>query len=236
MKNKIKTIALGALCASLAFVSFNASAALISFDDDQRLQDGTVWYGGTGGTLGGTGIDFHSILGVDTPSNDGNSLVCIRCELNFQTGNNITEGQTTGIWTFAGGGSLVITGSVETQGGDLIADGTLASGSFTEALVFGGGSTLTLSGLGVDEKNQGLIEYFGLGPDFTFASTQIALGTVDFYPCNGITPSTPSECGGFSGTVTNADFDNMAVPVPAAVWLFGSGLLGLVGIARRRKA
>jgi len=27
-----------------------------------------------------------------------------------------------------------------------------------------------------------------------------------------------------------------AVPVPAAVWLFGSGLIGLVGIARRKKA
>lgn len=26
-----------------------------------------------------------------------------------------------------------------------------------------------------------------------------------------------------------------AVPVPAAVWLFGSGLLGLVGVARRRR-
>ena len=25
------------------------------------------------------------------------------------------------------------------------------------------------------------------------------------------------------------------VPVPAAVWLFGSGLFGLIGIARRRK-
>ena len=40
----------------------------------------------------------------------------------------------------------------------------------------------------------------------------------------------------------DADFDDMlvraefsAVPVPAAVWLFGSGLLGLMGIARRRK-
>lgn len=33
-------------------------------------------------------------------------------------------------------------------------------------------------------------------------------------------------------TVTNVSL----VPVPAAVWLFGSGLLGLVGIARRKKA
>ena len=44
------------------------------------------------------------------------------------------------------------------------------------------------------------------------------------------------------GTGMDADYDNMlvraefsAVPVPAAVWLFGSGLLGLMGIARRRK-
>lgn len=27
-----------------------------------------------------------------------------------------------------------------------------------------------------------------------------------------------------------------SVPVPAAVWLFGSGLIGLVGLARRKKA
>ena len=34
-------------------------------------------------------------------------------------------------------------------------------------------------------------------------------------------------------------FDNVsvsAVPVPAAVWLFGSGLIGLAGFARRKKA
>lgn len=34
-------------------------------------------------------------------------------------------------------------------------------------------------------------------------------------------------------TYTNAP---SAVPVPAAVWLFGSGLIGLAGIARRKKA
>ena len=31
-------------------------------------------------------------------------------------------------------------------------------------------------------------------------------------------------------------FEVQAVPVPAAVWLFGSGLLGLVGIARHKKS
>ena len=36
----------------------------------------------------------------------------------------------------------------------------------------------------------------------------------------------------------NATFGGTAtvVPVPAAVWLLGSGLLGLVGVARRKKA
>ena len=36
-----------------------------------------------------------------------------------------------------------------------------------------------------------------------------------------------------SGTWTG--FQMTPVPVPAAVWLFGSGLLGLVGLARRKK-
>ena len=30
--------------------------------------------------------------------------------------------------------------------------------------------------------------------------------------------------------------DVQTVPVPAAVWLFGSGLLGLIGMARRKQA
>lgn len=36
----------------------------------------------------------------------------------------------------------------------------------------------------------------------------------------------------FSGAYT----DVSAVPIPAAVWLFGSGLIGLIGVARRKKA
>jgi hypothetical protein len=40
---------------------------------------------------------------------------------------------------------------------------------------------------------------------------------------------------GDSITVTTR-FEVTPVPVPAAIWLFGSGLLGLVGIARRKEA
>jgi hypothetical protein len=40
----------------------------------------------------------------------------------------------------------------------------------------------------------------------------------------------PNQTPAFGGTMTP-----QAIPVPAAVWLFGSGLLGLVGVARRKK-
>jgi hypothetical protein len=36
--------------------------------------------------------------------------------------------------------------------------------------------------------------------------------------------------------LVRADFrPDSVVPLPAAVWLFGGGLLGLVGMARRKK-
>ncbi len=40
----------------------------------------------------------------------------------------------------------------------------------------------------------------------------------------------------YNATISGVANAPSAVPVPAAVWLFGSGLMGLVGVARRRKA
>jgi hypothetical protein len=43
-------------------------------------------------------------------------------------------------------------------------------------------------------------------------------------------------CSGGSLFWDDVGISETVVPVPAAVWLFGSGLIGLIGIARRRKA
>jgi len=59
----------------------------------------------------------------------------------------------------------------------------------------------------------------------------------------GVTLQLKTSCGPVEGCGVDAYFDNVtistevsAVPVPAAVWLFGSGLVGLIGLARRKKA
>jgi hypothetical protein len=43
-------------------------------------------------------------------------------------------------------------------------------------------------------------------------------------------PSVPSH------TLPGSGFGQAAIPIPAAVWLFGSGLLGLIGVARKKAA
>lgn len=55
-------------------------------------------------------------------------------------------------------------------------------------------------------------------------------------PVVGGTCITPDANNPDCNLLTSAWFGNTTViPVPAAVWLFGSGLLGLVGVARRKK-
>ncbi|MGB5260006.1 MAG: SdrD B-like domain-containing protein [Gammaproteobacteria bacterium] len=57
---------------------------------------------------------------------------------------------------------------------------------------------------------------------------------------SGFIPTTPTslffDTGNNAAPITTADFGFQVVPVPAAAWLFGSGLLGLLGMARRKRA
>jgi len=73
--------------------------------------------------------------------------------------------------------------------------------------------------------------YMGLGTD--------PFGDVWLDDNRGTVGARCSETNGDGGINCRADVSHISVygvvPIPAAVWLFGSGLLGLVGVARRKR-
>ena len=77
----------------------------------------------------------------------------------------------------------------------------------------------------------------------TFNTAGTTLGSLFPLSSDGISGS-PMTTSPFPGFNANFDFTSItatnngvgAVPVPAAVWLFGSGLVGLAGVARRRRS
>jgi hypothetical protein len=84
-----------------------------------------------------------------------------------------------------------------------------------------------------------------VNPDvWTNYSATFTLGTaLPGFTVDAYTLQFAAVCGATGTCIADYYFDNVvieadiaAVPVPAAVWLFGSGLVGLVGVARRKKA
>jgi hypothetical protein len=211
--------------ASLAMAPV-AQAATLSFDDN-LLSGGTLSFLGSGGSLSGTSLIIDSVKGIGTPSNSGPSYTCSGCSLNFATGNLLSSSSSGGVtsYLFGAGGSISLTGNG--PGG---ASGTLASGTFSApvSVQVAAPYIAVQFGLGTDQKNDNLEAFFGYpaSQPWIFASSSIAAQAVT----GGLT-----AYSAFSGTVTNVDFDNTPVPVPAAVWLFGSALAGM-GIIGRRKA
>lgn len=83
----------------------------------------------------------------------------------------------------------------------------------------------------------------GLNSDTVFFDPGSTV-TIDL-GANGLLDITPnnvsliSSTGGTNNYAINGTFllrDVPAIPIPPTVWLFGSGLLGLVGMARRKKS
>lgn len=117
--------------------------------------------------------------------------------------------------TFAAGGSFTITGN----GTSGIPDGVLFSGSFS------GPATWSLTTLANGTHN--------------YTLTGVVSGTMGTTAVTGVTVQLTINTGKgfFNGSTSVSGGDTVvssSIPEPASVFLFGTGTLGLAGLARRR--
>ena len=120
--------------------------------------------------------------------------------------------------------------SLSSDGAQITANGNVVTASEVDTSV---------SGLGFLNKGVDVGDTFGFlgGPQtqnssvFTASSSFTGDLAYDLMEVKVDFALTANSSVGISGFVQQT-----VVPVPAAVWLFGSGLLGLIGVARRKKA
>lgn len=120
--------------------------------------------------------------------------------------------------------------------------GALGAGVSTSDIISGTGAVPASDGIAKGKLPIGASPMATTTFDTNFHNdpTCVMSGTCAIADGTGI-GGDPMDNGPFPGFNANFDVTSIhitsftAVPVPAAVWLFGSGLLGLVGVARRKK-
>lgn len=155
--------------------------------------------------------------------------------------------------------SAIASASTLTVIGDFESTGTAPVGSVILTSVMAGGvadgiftDTIT-SGIGAGGSSVDLSSFSEVTNFFTIDGWQLDLtsinvianesaGALDFDGAGLMTLSGGGTASPVNWSFTSSEFSgaisyNMsitAVPVPAAVWLFGSGLIGLIGMVRRK--
>jgi len=205
----------------LAFASQAATITQLGDNVSFTYEDSTAY--GTGNVIGDT--IFFTPLSFSAQSSNGAGVDFTTATLNIDV-LATTQGYNMSSFTLYEDGDYRVDGS----GASAAADGffratsltTLCSGPCQDTVLFDAG---TLASTGV---NNALWDMGG-SLDLSWGSDTKVRLTIQ----NNLTAET-TESGENAFIQKKFSVTIPQVPVPAAVWLFGSGLLGLVGVARRK--
>ena len=179
------------------------------------------------------GVKVGSYFGMDT---DGSGVIgpsertAVVQNAGVELGTTQAPGSIDALWSFFGSDGQDWTSSPTTV---LSASGNTATADFS-------GWTVTWNGIPTIPMGAGAWQGNAEGVADIVCGVDCAVG--DSYTLNysGTVPA--NDPSGFQFVKYNLKLVGTIgagaseVPVPAAVWLFGSGLVGLVSVARRRKA
>ena len=166
---------------------------------------------------------------------------------------NVADGATFAVDIIAGdlpsgtaGGALDISWNAADMTLDSIYLATTDGADSNGGMFLGNWDPVSTFFTGVDSTGPGSISGLYVGSWFGVSGLQ-AIGQLNFTLGTGVTNSLISldaaalggtwssyDIGDFTNTYEGTIINPTVVPIPAAFWLFGSGLIGLVGVARRR--